>query len=298
NAPYGEMLSGWYQIATVSEPHFVDGCDTHARIPFQGRMDSAGLKRYGSVVVGSYQYTAFEDSFYPNSPLLIFQHATSPRTGGISGNIQPVWDLESIYNPGFNPPAGGAEGRSSTFYVAVVARGGPMRSLLPTTIGNFVSWPSAYPSLKINAGLTATVNVAQATCSLGNRTVRLPDVPASALPAIESYAGETPFDITMYCDANSAYSARMTIGDALNPSSTAYFLSATAESTTRGVVLQIGRRDGSDLKPLFMGSSWTESAKQGTNTIPLFARYYRTAGDARFQAGDIGGRATLTLTYF
>lgn len=292
DAPYGEMLSGWKSIFTLADLYFVDGCDRNARIPFRSRMTTS-LKPYGTVVIGSEQYTAYESTYTPGSPLLIFQNATTSRTGGAGGHNQPVWDLNNMYNPGFNPPPSGAEGRASLFYVAVVGRGMPMAQLGPVSLGEFTSWPEAHPTLLIRSGLTMAVYVPRATCTLANQTVNLPDVPAAELARETSYARETPFNVSMNCNGNDTLPMRFTLKDAIEPANTSTEMALTPGATAKGVRMQLAYGNHSLLS---MGASWMNDVKKGASTIPFIARYYRIPGE--FQAGTVGGKATLTLTYF
>lgn len=298
NAPRGELLSGWHSLSANPDAFFVDGCDRNATIAFQGYMFEHDLRPAGTVWVGSGYYTAFEYAFNGPSPLFVFQHSTAPRNGGVGGHMQPIHDLASIQNPGFTPPAGGVDGRSSWISFALVARGQPMRAMGATTMGRFVTWPTVNPSLKMYTGLTVQVNIPRPTCSLVNQTVPLIEARAVDLPEGQSHTGETPFDIAMNCDGFDASLVRITIRDALDPSSNQPWLTPTAESTTAGIALQIGHRTEGSHEPHFMGYSWTEKPREGATLIPLFARYLRTTSSSvRFRAGDIGAKATLTLTY-
>lgn len=292
DAPYGEMLSGWHSVFTSADLHFVDGCDRNARIPFRARMTTM-LKPYGPVTVGSLQYTAYEFPSAPGAPLLIFQHLTAPRQGGVSGNVIPVLDLTNIYNPGFTPPPIGVDGRDSLFYVAVVARGTPMASLGGWTLGEFISWPDTYKALLVRSGLSMNIRVPRATCTLSNETVYLPDVAAAELPQAPYYARETPFNVTMNCNGGDANKMRLTLKDAIDPANTSTEMALSSDSTAKGVRMQLlyGTR-----ALLAMGTSWMDNVKKGSTNLPFIARYYRIPGD--FQAGTVGGKATLTLTYF
>ncbi len=295
DAPNGELLTSWKGIYTTTDPHFVDGCDIHSRVPFRGTLDTGSLRPVGTMWVGAHVYTTYElPSAPPSAPLLIFQYYASTRTGGFSGVIQPVNDLTDHYNRGMEPPAGGLEGRGTIYYVALVARGGAMRSIPLQTVGRFVSWPEAFPSLKVYAGLNLEVRVARATCLLSNQTVSLPDVSAKQLQGSEGgSAGETAFDIQMTCNGSDANTVRLVLDDALDRVNRGTELTPTPTTTAQGVRLQIL---SASHKLLPMGEAWHESVKKGVSSVPFFARYYRIPGD--FRPGLVGGQATLTLTHF
>lgn len=295
DAPYGEVLSNWQLMHTSPELHFVDGCDRNARVPFRGKLDNGSLRPVGSVVIGPYQYTTYELTHAsPTAPLLVFHHYASTRTGGIGSAIQPIWDINDHYNPGFIPPAGGADGRGSSYYFAVVARGGPMTSLQAEA--QFVSWPEAFPSLRIYSGFNLQVNIPPATCTLANQNVTLPAVAAAELSEVNGYARETPFTVGISCTLDSSGTVRLTLRDGIDSANTSTELTPTGTSTTQGVRLQLLFDIAGNHNPIAMGTQWGATITKGTRNMGFLARYYRIPGELR--AGTIGSGATLTLTYF
>ncbi|HEX7816148.1 fimbrial protein [Dyella sp.] len=104
------------------------------------------------------------------------------------------------------------------------------------------------------------------------------------------------FSIDLNCEAGAKVNA--TFADSQQPGVPSAFLGPTAESTTKGVGIQLFR--GTNDAPISLGTGtppWevTHDAPGGPLRIPLRARYYRFASD--IDAGKLTTLAMFTLTY-
>jgi len=139
------------------------------------------------------------------------------------------------------------------------------------------------------------------TCTVANKniSVPMPTIAGSALPSVGSTSSATRFQIELACTAGATLF--MTLTDASTPGNTSDRLTATADSTAKGVALQIFREDGTTVSygpdsslPGTTNQHLIGATTDGTQLIPFTAKYIRT--DA-INAGSLNGKATFTLSY-
>lgn len=145
-----------------------------------------------------------------------------------------------------------------------------------------------------------TINIQTKSCSVNtsNISVQLPAILPTSLPSVGSTTGTTPFNIAINCP--SPVNVYMTITDNSAPNSTSNTLSATSNSSTQGIGIQI-RKNGT---PIFLGpdnsmAGTTNQFLVGNNTsgnliIPFTANYIRTSA---INVGKINAVATFTFSY-
>ncbi len=132
------------------------------------------------------------------------------------------------------------------------------------------------------ASLTATMVVP--TCSTQNVSVDLKPISPSALPAVGSVAGSTPFNIVLQCPAGPPVNVGTTLTDATTPGNRTSTLSLAKSSSATGVAVQISNTKGLVLygpdSPVARNPNQfkvgTLSAQGGAINIPLTAEYVRT----------------------
>lgn len=139
------------------------------------------------------------------------------------------------------------------------------------------------------------------TCTVANKniSVPMPTISGSALPSVGSTSSVTPFQIELACTAGATLF--MTLTDASTPTNTSDKLTTTADSTAKGVALQIFREDGTTVSygpdsslPGTTNQHLIGATTDGTQRIPFFAKYIRTG---TIDAGSLNGKATFTLSY-
>lgn len=147
---------------------------------------------------------------------------------------------------------------------------------------------------------STTISVQTPTCSPNtqNINVNLPTITTSALPALQSTTGDTPFTLSFNCP--SAVNVYMTLTDNSLPSNTSTIIIPAATTTSSGIGIQV-KRNGTAIS-LGPDSSAVGTKNQflvnsnvtGTLSIPLTANYIRTATAS---AGKIKAIATFTMSY-
>lgn len=140
------------------------------------------------------------------------------------------------------------------------------------------------------------VTTPSCTLSNPNTTVVLPKVASTALPAADTVAGMTPFDINMTCD-NNKVSYRV---DG-NQYDAGYTSLIRPTGTAQGVAVQLLTRQNSPTVPLPLASKQLLTDTTGSSNVavklPLAARYYRPNGAPALQPGTVSATATLTMFY-
>ncbi|MGA3248994.1 MAG: fimbrial protein [Paraburkholderia sp.] len=147
----------------------------------------------------------------------------------------------------------------------------------------------------------STGTVTRATCSVtqANVAVSLPTVNTKAFGGVGSVAASQPFALKFSCASGSKLS--MVLTDNVNPSNVSNTLQLTAESTAKGVGIQVLNPSGS---PISFGpdsaapggtNQWSiGNAPDGPLTVPLTARYISTGN---VSAGSVKALATFTMSY-
>ncbi|MFC3625501.1 fimbrial protein [Vogesella amnigena] len=142
------------------------------------------------------------------------------------------------------------------------------------------------------------VNITTLTCAISNPnvTVVLPKVANTALPAADTAAGITPFDINMVCN-NTKVSYRV---DG-NQYDAGYTSLIRPTGTAQGVAVQLLTRQSSPTVPLPLGTKKLLTDTTGSSYVPvklpLATRYYRPSGAPALQPGTVSATATLTMFY-
>ncbi len=152
-----------------------------------------------------------------------------------------------------------------------------------------------------------TVNLpARPTCRVNTRALDMPlgDIAIERFGAVGSTAGSVTGNVSMTCSGGGTGTTRevfMTLTDQTAPSNRSDRLSLTTDSTAQGIGIQMLRngtliRYGADSATVGNTNQWRVGAYgNSTFTIPLSARYVRTAQD--ISPGTAKGRATFTMAY-
>lgn len=128
--------------------------------------------------------------------------------------------------------------------------------------------------------------------------VALPATRDAALQSNGGTAGETPFSITLQCDANT--NVHVTLTDATTPGNRSDLLTLTPDSTVRGVQLRIRQPSnqavsfGPDSRTAGNTNQWRVGEVNGTTTIPLRAEYVAVG---TVSPGTVRALATFTMSY-
>lgn len=128
--------------------------------------------------------------------------------------------------------------------------------------------------------------------------VALPATRDTALQSNGATAGETPFSITLQCDANT--NVHVTLTDATTPGNRSELLTLTPDSTVQGVQLRIRQPSnqavsfGPDSRTAGNTNQWRVGEVNGATTIPLRAEYVATGP---VTPGTVRALATFTMSY-
>ncbi|HEL4298375.1 hypothetical protein N5C18_09890 [Stenotrophomonas sp. GD03930] len=279
-----KLIANW---TWAGNARFLLECATGAVVPLDVTATMPGLNFVRNVTVDGRTYAAFGLSGRPRSPLLIFRHETWTSNSGEAQVSTPL-DVRvptHIASKPFNNPD-----RGSIVLVAAVSRGGVMEPFPATLLGPISRVSPLYPHLAKTDTFTVTANLKVPTCTLSDTPVSLVDVAVADLPASGRFAGERTFDVAMNC--NRAIPIELVLTDANLPGNTGSLLTPTANSTAGAVRVEL-LREG---KPVELGKTWTIPLTQdGSQNIPLAARYYREPGT--FHGGVVEGQAIITATY-
>ncbi|KAG1445387.1 hypothetical protein G6F57_017578 [Rhizopus arrhizus] len=162
---------------------------------------------------------------------------------------------------------------------------------VPTTdLGSIRHIYPPNPSLTKLESFSVSATLRTKTCTLANATVVLDDAYVLDLPAAGSSSGQRDFNVVMRC--NGRYPVSLVLTDANGPGNTGSRLTPTSNATATGVRVEL-LQEGT---PVVLGQRWMLAESQnGSQNIPLAARYYREAG--AFGAGVVEGQAIITATY-
>ncbi|MFT4503075.1 fimbrial protein [Caballeronia sp. 15711] len=158
------------------------------------------------------------------------------------------------------------------------------------------SWPKADLY-----GSTATGTLMTAACSVQTPgiAITLPTVATRSLASVGVIAGRQAFNLSFACAAGAQVS--IVITDAVDPSNRSNVLKLAAESTAKGVGVQVLKAGhtpvlfGPDAIGQNVENQWLIGASpNGLLELPLSAQYIRT-GD--LAAGSIKALATFTMSY-
>lgn len=180
-----------------------------------------------------------------------------------------------------------------------VATGSQSISFQPGVCGQV--WGNNGPDASYWTIKSSISKPAVTTCTVANKniSVPMPTVSGPDMPSIGSTSATTPFQIDLACKAGATL--YMTLTDATTPGNTSDKLTATADSTAKGVALQIFREDGTTVSygpdsslPGTTNQHLIGATTDGTKRIPFAAKYTRTG---TVTAGSLNGKATFTLSY-
>lgn len=144
------------------------------------------------------------------------------------------------------------------------------------------------------------------SCAVDNVTVSMPTASIKDFSGVSSYAGTTPFNISLNCSGGAVDSYAniyATLTDTVTPGNVSNILSLTPTSGAKGIGIQI-LKDGSVLSygpdssaPGNTGQWFVKNVTQGTSSsqISLSARYIKTA--ETITPGLVSAVATITLSY-
>ncbi|WP_199052696.1 fimbrial protein [Aquitalea sp. ASV15] len=183
----------------------------------------------------------------------------------------------------------------------------------PITAGGTLSgevagiWVENYATqvVTINWAGAVVVQPVVPTCTpaTSSMTVNFGSHSAASFAGIGSTTPPLPFNLTLNCGGGSAGSntrVYITLTDLSNPSNISNTLSLSADSTAKGLGIQIQNNGklisyGPDSTSAGNTGQWfAGSAMNGIFSIPLSANYIRTGSIA---AGTANGKATFTLSY-
>lgn len=175
---------------------------------------------------------------------------------------------------------------------------------IPSSLGIF-HWmvqysttSTIYTNLVLN-GSSFSIQTKSCTVLSNNIPVTLPPIQSTLLPTLDATAGSTPFNVGLNCP--NPVNVYMTINDNNDPTSTAAFISASSDSTSKGVGVQLS--SNGNIVRMGPDSSLAGTTNQflvGLNQtgpvvyVPLIANYIRTGA---LQAGTLKARATFTMSY-
>lgn len=144
------------------------------------------------------------------------------------------------------------------------------------------------------------------TCSVTNSIIPVSMMPEQHLPftGVGSTSREVPWAIQLSCGGGLAGSSAAVFGvltDAANPMNTSDRLPLSADSSAKGIAIQVLRegkliRFGPDPDEAVVENQWSGGrASNGTFSIPFTSRYVQT--ERLVTSGAANARATFTLSY-
>lgn len=148
---------------------------------------------------------------------------------------------------------------------------------------------------------SATGTFVGATCSVSQPSVAvtLPNVSTGALSSrVGSTAGSQPFSLSFNCSAGAK--VLITLSDNVNPANRTDTLQSTADSTAKGVGVQVLKGGspvlfGADSAAVGNANQWLiGDSPNGVLQVPLTARYISTGS---VTAGTVKALATFTMSY-
>ncbi|KWN87813.1 fimbrial protein [Burkholderia ubonensis] len=149
------------------------------------------------------------------------------------------------------------------------------------------------------------VKVATSSCSLtsgANNTVTLPTVYQGSMKSVGSVSAESG-NVTLNVACQGQVSVYVTLTDISNPTNTSNVLGLTPGSQAAGIGIQLFKQGNSTALGFGPDSTGKGNTNQwlagkttnGTVSIPLVAKYVRTAPDVT--PGPVDARASFTFSY-
>ncbi|BDU14962.1 fimbrial protein [Lysobacter auxotrophicus] len=146
--------------------------------------------------------------------------------------------------------------------------------------------------LTLNGGATVAVTGCKVNTDSQNMTVTLPRIGTAALPAVNSTAGRTRFNINLNCQAGTT--ARITFATTSAYSSANGVINpTTGTGMASNVGIQLLNAAASAPVPFNVAQSMG-ATPNGAWTLPFHVQYYRTGA---ITAGNVRGTLTFTMTY-
>jgi type 1 fimbria pilin len=185
-------------------------------------------------------------------------------------------------------------------------------SSLPSVTVTFTPTGSCSWSTGISNTLQASANnsaVVPITCTVTTPSVsvNLPVISLSALSAVGTTGGDTPFPIGLSCASGA--NVYITLSDVTTPTNTSSLLTLASSSTAQGIKLRILN---SSAGPIYFGPDspaagtthqWFLGPSSTINDIALTVQYYRDdtnpsgTAPAALSAGSVRAQATFTMSY-
>lgn len=273
-------------IVLAGPPAWMQNCD----IPSMHRVE-VSLERGGMTPVSTIDYlgkTYVTYQLSATSPLFFFPVHVKTSDPGVGGGFERIPARDDRATPVVS--YAGGNGELMTYpQLGVVARAG-MQPMPQTLLGTEVVQHTQFPYSNRHA-IYVTVNIQQPTCTLSDAGFSLADVSADVLAAVGSTSREQSFQVKLQCDA-AGVPVKLTLTDANAPAAAGSLLKPTANTTARGVQVEL-LRNGT---PVVLGQQWTHGlSSSGAQNIEVQARYARVAG--AFATGVVEGQAVLTADY-
>lgn len=173
---------------------------------------------------------------------------------------------------------------------AVISRGGYMTSVPRVSLGAVTTSLVNHSLPGLRQNLVLEIGVRSAPCTIRNVDIVLDDLPLGSLISGSS-SGEKPLGLRMNCpmDGTRAY---LTVTDSVMVGNTGDRLANTADSTARGVAIQLLHR-GSPV--VMMQNVDIGMMTRGDHVLPITARYLRTTSSV--MPGTVKAQAVITATY-
>ncbi|MFM0203876.1 fimbrial protein [Paraburkholderia fungorum] len=270
-----------------------------------GAQSSATL--YGDLTVTNPLAPGFNDVYQTGITGLGIRYTFNSANCGISNQV--LANGSTRLNCPFTGPAGGSAVplnltvTSILVVTGTIAPGASTLSTIPqialtfrTSDGGTASWAKS----PIYSG-SATGTLTHATCSVSQPNIYVPlataDTRAFAAGSGAVFA-PTPFSLTFACSAGAKVS--ITLTDNVNPASRSNTLQLTADSSAKGIGIQVLNGSG----PVSFGADaatpgntnqWLiGDSPNGQLQVPLTARYISTGA---VSAGTVKALATFTISY-
>jgi type 1 fimbria pilin len=157
-----------------------------------------------------------------------------------------------------------------------------------------------WPQTPIYTGsATGTLNAATCSVQTENVAVNLPTPALRAFAGIGSVAGRQAFHLDFVCATGAQVS--IVITDAVAPTNRSNVLTPSADSTAKGIGIQVLKADGTpvlfgpDQVGISVENQWLIGASpSGVLVLPLSAQYIRTGA---LTPGSVKALATFTMSY-
>lgn len=279
------LLTAWLGLVAGAE---FTGCARLRQANMRFTPSMSGLTFVRNVVINGESYPAY--GWHATSPLIALRHyASSLGPSARSTVVNSTSAVEYKVISG-GAASGNSNGIGSNLQAIFIARGGYMTGITNQSVQG-TSQLTDFAAGTLHSNLTFSISFQATPCVLRDADVVLDDVRSSLFSGAGSPAGEKPVGLRMNCPM-AGTRVSLTITDSVLPGNSGDDLEPTADSTARGVRVQVVHAGA----PVRMTQSIDLGPSvQGDQIIPLTARYVRTS--AALRAGTIKGQAVITATY-